>query len=313
MARPTEAFALILAAAALGAPARAQTLLPFTIAETGKRYAELAEAVDAIGEGEGTIRIAPGRYRGCAVQESGRIAFVAEQRGTAIFDGGICEGKASLVLRGLAARVDGLVFISARVDDGNGAGIRIETGDLIVSYTRFADSQCGILSAADPNGAISIDHSTFAGLGNHADASGVHSLYIGRYGSLKVTNSRFERGTSGHYLKSRAARIQVLDSSFDDSRGRATNYMIDLPNGAVGRISGNMFVNGVGKENYGTMIAVGAEERVNSSAGLTIEDNEASLAPGFRWPSAFVGNWSGERIVLRGNRLAPGIALVERR
>ena len=36
--------------------------------------------------------------------------------------------------------------------------------------------------------------------------------------------------------------------------------MIDLPEGAVGRIAGNTFVQGNGKENYGTLIAVHAED-----------------------------------------------------
>ena len=36
------------------------------------------------------------------------------------------------------------------------------------------------------------------------------------------------------------------------------------------------------------------------------------LVPAFRGPTAFVGDWSGERLVIRGNRLAPGIRLFER-
>jgi hypothetical protein len=136
------------------------------------------------------------------------------------------------VLRGRSARVEGLVFTHVRVADGNGAGIRIEQGDLVVAYARFADGQCGILSANDPSGTIRIDRSTFSGLGKHPDGDGAHSLYIGNYGSLAVTRTRFERGTGGHYLKSRAAGIEVTGSSFDDSAGRTTNYMIDLPNGA---------------------------------------------------------------------------------
>src|SRR3712207_4748194 len=126
-------------------------------------------------------------------------------------------------------------------------------------------------------------------------------------------SSRFERGTGGHYLKSRAPRIEVLDSSFDDSAGRGTNYLIDLPNGAVGRIAGNIFVNGTGKDNYATMIAVAAEGAEQPSEGLLIEQNEVALAPGFRWETAFVGNWSGQRLALRNNRLRGRIALVETR
>jgi hypothetical protein len=306
-------LSLVLAAALAAGSAGAQTTAaPFTIAETGEGYASLADAVAAIGGGEGTIRIAPGRYRDCAVQEAGRIAFVAETRGTAIFDGGICEDKATLVLRGRAAYVDGLIFTHDRVADGNGAGIRIEQGDLSVAYVMFIDSQCGILSANDPNGTISIDHATFSGLGKHPDGNGAHSLYIGHYGALRVTNTRFERGTGGHYLKSRAERIEVLDNSFDDSGGADTNYMIDLPNGATGRIAGNVFLNGLGKENYSTMIAVAAEGAERPSAGLVIENNDARLAPGFPWSTAFVGNWSRDMLAIRGNRLATGIAEMER-
>jgi hypothetical protein len=304
--------ALALAAALSAAPLGAQESGPFTIGETGARYAHLEDAVRAIGEGEGTIRIAPGRYGDCAVQEAGRIAFVAESAGSAIFDGGICEDKATLVLRGRSARVEGLVFTHDRVGDGNGAGIRIEQGDLSVSYVRFVDGQCGILSANDPDGTISIDHSTFSQLGKHPDGNGAHSLYIGNYGALRVTNSRFERGTGGHYLKSRSPRIEVLNNSFDDSQGQDTNYMIDLPNGATGRIAGNIFVNGLGKENYGTMIAVAAEGAERPSAGLIIENNDVRLAPGFPWPTAFVGDWSGDRLVIRANQIGQGIAEFER-
>jgi len=305
----TLTLAAALSAAAAGAqPAPAR----FTIVETGQGFARLADAVEAIGEGRGTIRIAPGRYRDCAVQEAGRIAFVAETAGTAIFDGGICEDKATLVLRGESAHVEGLVFTHDRVADGNGAGIRIERGDLSVAYVRFVDGQCGILSAADPNGTISIDHATFSGLGRHPDGNGAHSLYIGHYGALRVTNSRFERGTGGHYLKSRSPRIEALNNSFDDSAGTDTNYMIDLPEGAVGRIAGNIFVQGLGKENYGTLIAVHAEAGDNPTAGLVIEDNVASVAPGFRWSTAFVGDWSGEALVIRNNRLGERIAELQR-
>lgn len=303
-------LALAASAAASTWPLQAQPSGPFTLSETGEAFATLQEAVDAIGRGSGTIRIASGRYGECAVQEAGRVAYVAQRRGESVFDGGACEGKATLVLRGKGARVEGLVFTRVRVPDGNGAGIRLQEGDLDVSYTLFSDGESGILSHNGPPGSVRIDHSTFTGLG---EGDGVHSIYIGHYGSLRVTNSRFERGRGGHYLKSRAPRIEVLDNSFDDSRGRRTNYLIDLSNGAVGRIAGNVFVHGTGKENYSTMISVAPEGTENRSAGLVIEDNVASVALGFRWSTAFVGDWSGERLVIRNNRLGPNIEIFGRR
>ncbi len=305
---------LLLSGLIVATPLGAQRVAdPFTIAETGESFRRLQDAVSAIGGGSGTIRIAPGRYRDCAVQESGSVAFVAVEPGTAVFDAAICEDKATLVLRGRSARVEGLTFTHMEVEDGNGAGIRIEQGDLIVSETLFIDGQSGILSAVDPGGTIRIDRSTFSGLGRHPDGNGAHSLYVGHFGALIVTRTRFERGTGGHYLKSRAPRIEITDSSFDDSNGRTTNYLVDLPEGASGRIAGNIFVNGTGKENYGAMIAVAAEERANSSAGLTIEGNDVSVAPGFRWQTNFVADWSGDALILRNNRIAAGIRPFVRR
>jgi hypothetical protein len=296
----------------VAAPALAQASGPFTVSETGRSFTSLAEAVAAIGDADGTIMIAPGRYADCAVQTAGRVAFVAQTPGTAVFDGGICEGKATLVLRGRGAHVEGLKFTHQTVGDGNGAGIRLEQSNLTVVRTHFIDAQSGILSGDDMNATITVDHSTFSGLGKHPNGNGAHSMYIGLYKAVKVSNSRFERGTGGHYLKSRSPRIEVIGSSFDDSHGRDTNYLIDLPNGATGRIANNSFVMGLGKENYTAMITVAPEGVKNSSAGLTIEGNRAWLAPGYKWTTAFVGNWSGDTIVERNNVVADGLTRVKR-
>ena len=79
--------------------------------ETGKGFYRLDDAVNSVNGGDATIIVAPGTYRDCAVVAQGRVAFRAQtSRARAIFDGGICEGKATLVLRGSDAMVDGLVF-----------------------------------------------------------------------------------------------------------------------------------------------------------------------------------------------------------
>jgi hypothetical protein len=275
---------------------------PFTVEESGRSYSSLADAVIAIGDGAGTIRIAPGRYTDCAVQERGRITYRAEKPLTAIFDGGICEGKAVLVLRGRGAAVDGLIFEHLRVDDGNGAGIRIERGPLTVRNSIFRDSEQGILGGGDdPASDIMIDRSTFTGLGRcDRGLACAHSVYLSAYRSVAVRRSRFEKGTGGHYVKSRARKIEVSDSSFDDSDGRTTNYMIDLPEGATGRIARNIFVQGADKENHAALIAVAAEAQRNSSKGLAIIDNDARQVDGASWPTALLADWSGSaKTILR--------------
>ena len=305
------AMALAVLPAALSGQARPA---PYTLVETGRSYPALQQAVDAIGDRAGTIRIAPGRYRDCAVQVAGSVSFVAQVAGEAVFDGAACEGKATLVLRGRSAQVSGLTFANVRVADGNGAGIRLEAGDLAVSQSWFRDSQQGILTANDPAGSLLVEKSTFTRLGTCEGPGGcAHSIYVGDYGALTVRRCRFEAGRGGHYVKSRAARVEVTQSSFDDSRGKATNYMIDLPAGASGQISENWFVQGLDKENYSAFVAVAAEGRVRSSNGLAITGNDARLAPGVDRATVFVADWSGDRLALGENRLGLGLKRFERR
>lgn len=286
----------------------------FTVQESRRGFARLQDAIDAVGDGQGTILVAPGRYRQCGVQQAGAITYRAARAASAVFDGATCEGKAALVLRGRAARVEGLTFTNLRVPDGNGAGIRLERGPLEVTQTQFRDSESGILSHDDPAATIRITQSTFSGLGRcDRGLSCAHSIYIGNYRSLIVDRARFERGRGGHYVKSRASGIIVENSSFDDSGGRATNYMIDLSNGARGRIGGNRFVQGPDKENYSAFIMVAAEGRVHSSAGLNIAGNEAALAPRAPRPTAFVADASRDKLAIGANRLDPAVRAFERR
>ena len=281
---------------------------PYVVAETGRGFARLQQAVDAIGAGSGTVVVASATHRDCAVQAAGVITYRAAVPGGAVFDGGICEGKAALVLRGRSARVEGIIFAHMAVSEGNGAGIRLESGDLLIDNSIFRDSQQGLLTASFPAGSISIRRSTFSGLGTCDFGGGcAHSLYIGDYGSLSVTQSRFEAGTGGHYIKSRAARVSIVDNSFDDSQGHETNYMIDLPNGATGEISANEMVQGKSKDNYSAFIALGAEGKERPSFGLSIHDNAARFVPGVDRQSAFLADWTGDRVLLSANRLAVGI------
>ena len=287
---------------------------PFTILENGRGFSRLAEAVSAIGNGSGTIIIAPGTYRQCAVQQGGTIRYRAEKSGSVIFDGAICEGKAALVLRGRAAQIEGITFQNLYVPDGNGSGIRLERGDLTVSDSIFRDSEQGILTHNDPQATIRITRSTFRHLGRcDRGLDCAHSIYIGHYGRLIVRDSRFEAGTGGHYIKSRAQAVEIVHNSFDDSAGRATNYMIDLPNGSAGLIESNIMVQGKDKDNYSAFITIAPEGRERDSSPLVIRGNSASFIPGLMRASTFVANWSGDTPKMSENKLADGVRPTDRR
>lgn len=313
----TDRIRLLLAAAVLATvlppAAPAQSAAPYTVVESGRGYERLQDAVNAIGNGRGTIRFASFAFADCAVQTEGEITYSAAVPGQAVLDGVACEGKAALVLRGRGAHVEGLVFANIRVGDKNGAGIRLEHGNLTVFQSWFRDSEQGILTGDDPGARLVVDKSTFTRLGTCEGSGCAHSIYVGGYGALVVTRSRFEAGRGGHYVKTRAPRVQVLDSSFDDTGGRETNYMIDLSNGATGEIAGNWFVQGQDKENYSAFITVAPEGKRNPSGGLVIEANDARFAPGISRTSTFVANWTDDRLAIGQNTLGPGLKRADRR
>ncbi len=311
--RPILTAAALIAVAAPATFAGAQTA-PYTVIETGQSFTRLQDAINSIDAGIGTIRIAPGRYADCGVQPRGDIRYLAAVAGQSVFDGVTCEGKAAFVLRGRSSTVEGMVFTNMRVDDGNGAGIRLERGNLTVSQSWFRDSEQGILTADDPAGTITIDKSTFTRLGRcDRGLSCAHSIYTANYGQVIVTRSRFEAGRGGHYVKTHAIKVSILGNSFDDSAGKTTNYMIDLSVGSTGRIANNWMVQGRDKENYTTFIAIAPEAREHSSDGLVIEGNDARFAPGASRDTAFVVDWQGSRIALGQNTLAPGLKRYEKR
>ncbi len=302
----------LLAIALFAVPAFAQSSAPFTV--NGQGFATLQDAVSSIRMGTATILIAPGTYRQCAVQAGGRITFKAIKPGTAIFEKQACEDKAALVLRGQGSVVDGLVFRGYRVSDGNGAGIRTEMGDLTVTNAMFLDSQEGILGGEPTGQKILIDHSTFAGLGQCDESPGCsHSIYLANKGSVTITNSRFERGTGGHYVKLRVPTVSITDNSFDDTAGRKTNYMIDLPEGATGLIARNTFVQGRNKENHTGLIVVAAEAKTYRSTGLRVEGNDARLSSGDGSSPAFLADYSHDKLALGTNRLGAGLRPFETR
>ncbi|HXH17177.1 MAG TPA: right-handed parallel beta-helix repeat-containing protein [Sphingomonas sp.] len=302
----------LLAFALLSAPLLAQGKTPFTV--NGQGFATLQDAVSSIRMGTATILIAPGTYRQCAVQAGGHITFKAVQPGTAIFESVACEDKAALVLRGQGSVVDGLVFRGYRVSDGNGAGIRTEMGDLTVTNAMFLDSQEGILGGEPTGQTIRIDHSTFSGLGQCDESpSCSHAIYLANKGSVTVTNSRFERGTGGHYVKLRAPTVTITDNSFDDTAGKKTNYMIDLPDGATGLIARNTFVQGRNKENHTGLIVVAAEAKTYRSTGLRVENNDARLSPGDNSSPAFLADYSHDTLAVGMNRLGAGVRAFETR
>ena len=72
---------LAFAATTLATTVSAQGSGAFVVSETGRSYARLTDAVAAIADGQGTILIAPGTYKECAVQTAGHVSYRAQVAG----------------------------------------------------------------------------------------------------------------------------------------------------------------------------------------------------------------------------------------
>ena len=180
----------------------------------------------------------------------------------------IPNGKAILVAKA-DVTVENLMFTDARVPDRNGAGIRHESGDLVIRGSIFENNENGILSS--PNAAsVTIRNSEFIGNG-HGDGRS-HGIYVNQIASLDVADSTFRDTHVGHHIKSRAQETVVRNSVLDDGQGDAS-YSIDLPNGGRALLEGNTLTQTDLSGINTTMVAYGAEGDLHSENSLLIKNN----------------------------------------
>src|SRR5579864_954139 len=160
----------------------------------GQQYSTLAAAVAASQNGD-VIQVQAGTYvndfttitTNITIEGVGGMAyFVATEAPP--------NGKA-IMTTDANVTINNLSFSGAQVADGNGAGIRMETGSLTLNGDLFANNQNGILtspgvgSPAQPSMNLTINNSEF--INNGAGDGQTHNLYVGEIGTLSVTNSFF--------------------------------------------------------------------------------------------------------------------------
>ena len=153
--------------------------------------------------------------------------------------------------------------------DKNGAGIRCETGNLVVTNSYFHDNENGLLSAADANGTITIKNSEF---GHNGNGNGLtHNIYVGAIKQLTIQDSYIHDAVIGHEVKSRALNTTITGSRIQNNSGNAS-YEIDLPQGGNALIQGNLIQQGTGSSNP-VIIAFGEEGRLNAGSNLLVRGN----------------------------------------
>ncbi|MGZ8273188.1 MAG: hypothetical protein ACXW2G_02670 [Burkholderiaceae bacterium] len=189
-------------------------------------------------------------------------------------------------------------FHQATVPDKNGAGIRLDSGNLVVRNAGFFDNENGILGGAGGT-TVTIERSEFARNG-YGDGY-THNIYIGNVGRLNVNASYFHEAKVGHNLKSRAKETYIENSYFADKAAGTSSYLIDTPNGGVVYLRGNLLHKGPNAENS-IAVSYGAEGLSWATNSLTMVHNTVvSTYPG----GAFVHAPSAtQQVTLKGNLFA---------
>jgi hypothetical protein len=221
------------------------------------------------------VEIEAGDYRGdVALWNQKRLVIRGVNGAARIYaDGRDMEGKATWVIRDGDFEISNIDFIGSKVGDGNGAGIRFEGGKLRVRDCLFWGNQMGLLSSDMPEGrkaTLVIEGSEFAY--SHVDGRWGHNLYVGRLDELTVTHSYFHHAGVGHLLKSRARLNNILYNRLTDESGGRASYELDLPNGGIARVVGNIIQQQRGTE-HGVLVAFGSEGYVWPVNRLMMSNN----------------------------------------
>jgi hypothetical protein len=155
--------------------------------------------------------------------------------------------KAIWVIQGNNNRVEWIEFSECTSTSQNGAGIRYEGLNLTVSHCYFHDNEDGILGGAFHPCTVLIEFSEFAYNGYGDGFS--HNLYIGNIDTLIFRYNYSHHCSVGHELKSRAYVNYILYNRLSNEASGTASREIDLPNGGLAIIMGNIIQQGLNGQN----------------------------------------------------------------
>jgi len=165
------------------------------------------------------------------------------------------NGMGLMVIRGTGISVENIEFSGARVTDENGAGIRNQGRDLTICNGYFHNGEDGYLGEA--TGTLLVEYSEFHDNGTCPSGGCNHNLYIDGGDRLIFRHNYSHHSIIGHTLKTRAAENYILYNRLMDEQSGSSSYNIDVPNGGLTYVIGNLIQQGPNTDNssmlnYGT-------------------------------------------------------------
>lgn len=172
--------------------------------------------------------------------------------------GADAEGKGIWIVKGRDTTIENIEFSGARVPDGNGAAIRLEGPGLTLRHCSIHDNEMGILTGRNADSEVTIEHCEFASNGHEDPNRHNHGIYIGEIGRFTLRYSYVHHSRVGHNVKTRARVNGILYNRIMDEAGGTSSYAVDMPNGGVAYLIGNLIQQGPKTENW-SIVSYGAE------------------------------------------------------
>lgn len=246
----------------------------------GKTFVAPCAAFAAAKDGDTIEIVGDWTYNGdvCAIARNNLTIRGVQGRPVIDAAGRHHGGKGIWVVTGNDIKIENVEMVNAKVPDGNGAALRLEGTNFTLRQAFIHDNENGILSNANRNSNIVIEHSEF-GHNGHGDGQ-THNLYIGNAKSLTFRYNYSHDAVIGHDLKSRAMFNIIAYNRFSSTPPGRTgstaagkpSYEIDLPNAGTAYVIGNVIEQPAINDNS-TLLAYGEEGPTNPGQDLYVINN----------------------------------------
>lgn len=270
----------------LAGPARAERLL----VGPADGPAGIRLAAEKAADGD-VIEVLPGTYVVEPVVLAGkRITLQGAEPRPVIKGRELAPGhddRALVLVRSGDVTLRNFEFRGARASDADGAGVRQEGGRLRVAGCAFFDNEHGVLTTNVADAELTIEDSVFA-QAPRVPGGLAHLLQVGRIARLVVSGSRFHGGFEGHLIKSGARETRIAYNLVDDGERGEASYEIDLPNGGLAWIIGNVIGQSRLAQNR-VLVAYGAQGPAWDRNALYLSHNTL-INPGWL-PAWFLRVW----------------------
>ncbi len=154
--------------------------------------------------------------------------------------------KAIWVVAGENITIENIEFSDCKVPDKNGAGIRFEGKRLTLRNCYFHHNEMGVLTFNTKPSSIIVESCEFANNGYGDGYS--HNIYVGNIDTLIFRYSYSHGAKIGHEVKSRA-NVNIIEYNRITNENGNASRNIDLPNGGIAYIMGNIIEQSESAEN----------------------------------------------------------------